>query len=122
MVNVRSISIQAHLLAAIHGLAAGRARSLNAIRQVKVCLRQVMNGWKNSLSFGKHCSIIVTQLTEKRDMKRMNGAEGPGPLHIKARRELLGKLLSLQESVGVTLISPARIINDTANVACGARS
>ncbi|GAB6272401.1 MAG: hypothetical protein STSR0003_22470 [Smithella sp.] len=46
----------------------------------------------------------------KRDMKRMNGAEGPGPLHIKARRELLGKLLSLQESVGVTLISPEELL------------
>jgi hypothetical protein len=25
----------------------------------------------------------------KRDIKRMNGNDGPGPLHIEARRELL---------------------------------
>ena len=33
----------------------------------------------------------------KRDMKRMNGNDGPGPLHIAARRELLSRLLALQE-------------------------
>jgi DNA sulfur modification protein DndC len=41
----------------------------------------------------------------KRDMHRKNGAEGPGPLHIEARRELLTQLLKLQEEVGVKLIS-----------------
>jgi DNA sulfur modification protein DndC len=41
----------------------------------------------------------------KRDTKRMNGAEGNGPLHIAARRELLTKLLKLQEDTGLKLIS-----------------
>lgn len=46
----------------------------------------------------------------KRDMKRMNGNDGPGPLHIKARRELLSQLLRLQENVGVSLISPEELL------------
>lgn len=41
----------------------------------------------------------------KRDMRRKNGAEGPGPLHIEARRELLTRLLTLQEEVGFKLIN-----------------
>jgi DNA sulfur modification protein DndC len=41
----------------------------------------------------------------KRDMKRKNGSDGPGPLTIEARRELLTKLLKLQEEVGLTLVS-----------------
>jgi DNA sulfur modification protein DndC len=41
----------------------------------------------------------------KRDMKRKNGAEGPGPLTIEARRELLTQLLKLQEQTGLVLIS-----------------
>ena len=41
----------------------------------------------------------------KRDMKRKNGDEGPGPLHIEARRELLSRLLRLQEETGLRLIS-----------------
>ena len=40
----------------------------------------------------------------KRDMKRMNGNEGPGPLHITARRELLTHLIKLQEDSGLKLI------------------
>ncbi len=32
-----------------------------------------------------------------RDMKRKNGADGPGPLKIEGRRELLKRLLKLQE-------------------------
>jgi len=40
----------------------------------------------------------------KRDMKRMNGNEGPGPLHITARRELLTHLIKLQEDTGLKLI------------------
>lgn len=42
---------------------------------------------------------------DKRDMKRMNGNEGPGPLTIAARRELLTRLLKLQEDTGLQLIS-----------------
>jgi DNA sulfur modification protein DndC len=41
----------------------------------------------------------------KRDMKRKNGSDGPGPLTIEARRELLTRLLQLQEETGLTLIS-----------------
>jgi DNA sulfur modification protein DndC len=41
----------------------------------------------------------------KRDMKRMNGSEGPGPLTITARRELLTHLIKLQEQTGLQLIS-----------------
>jgi DNA sulfur modification protein DndC len=43
-------------------------------------------------------------LNGKRDMKRMNGNDGPGPLHIKARRELLTHLIKLQEDTGLKLI------------------
>ena len=41
----------------------------------------------------------------KRDMKRKNGDDGPGPLRIEARRELLARLLKLQEETGLKLIS-----------------
>lgn len=41
----------------------------------------------------------------KRDMKRMNGNDGPGPLTISARRELLTHLIKLQEQTGLKLIS-----------------
>lgn len=41
----------------------------------------------------------------KRDMNRKNGDEGPGPLHIVARRELLTRLLQLQEETGLRLIT-----------------
>src|SRR5574341_4227 len=41
----------------------------------------------------------------KRDMKRMNGNEGPGPLTIGARRELLTHLIKLQEQTGLKLIN-----------------
>jgi len=41
----------------------------------------------------------------KRDNRRMNGNEGPGPLTITARRELLTRLLKLQEETGLELIS-----------------
>lgn len=41
----------------------------------------------------------------KRDLKRMNGADAPGPLTIEARRELLTRLLKLQEDTGLKLIS-----------------
>jgi hypothetical protein len=46
----------------------------------------------------------------KRDMKRMNGNDGPGPLHIEARRELLSQLLNLQEEIGLLLISPEELL------------
>lgn len=46
----------------------------------------------------------------KRDTKRMNGNDGPGPLHIAARRELLGRLLALQEETGSTLVTPEELL------------
>jgi len=46
----------------------------------------------------------------KRDNRRVNGNEGPGPLIISARRELLKRLLALQEEVGLQLISPEELL------------
>jgi DNA sulfur modification protein DndC len=46
----------------------------------------------------------------KRDMRRMNGAEGPGPLHIEARKELLTRLLKLQEETGLKVISEEELL------------
>jgi len=46
----------------------------------------------------------------KRDTRRMNGNQGPGPLLISARRELLSKLLALQEEVQLQLISPEELL------------
>ncbi len=46
----------------------------------------------------------------KRDNRRMNGNDGPGPLLISARRELLAKLLALQEETELQLISPEELL------------
>ena len=51
----------------------------------------------------------------------MNGNNGPGPLTIEARRELLKRLLALQEETHVEVISPRRTAFDPANVESGAR-
>ena len=45
-----------------------------------------------------------------RDSRRMNGNEGPGPLLIKGRRELLKQLLKLQEEIGLKLITPKELL------------
>jgi DNA sulfur modification protein DndC len=45
-----------------------------------------------------------------RDSRRMNGNEGPGPLLIKARRELLKQLLSLQEETALVVITPEELL------------
>jgi DNA sulfur modification protein DndC len=45
-----------------------------------------------------------------RDSRRMNGNEGPGPLLIKGRRELLQQLVSLQEETGLTVITPEELL------------
>jgi DNA sulfur modification protein DndC len=45
-----------------------------------------------------------------RDSRRMNGNEGPGPLLIKGRRELLKRLLKLQEETGLPLITPEELL------------
>lgn len=46
----------------------------------------------------------------RRDKRRMNGNEGPGPLTIEGRRELLKRLLKLQEETGLTLITPEELL------------
>lgn len=46
----------------------------------------------------------------RRDDRRMNGNEGPGPLTIEGRRELLKRLLKLQEDTGLTLITPEELL------------
>lgn len=45
-----------------------------------------------------------------RDIKRKNGADGPGPLKIESRRELLKRLLKLQEETALTLITPEELL------------
>lgn len=45
-----------------------------------------------------------------RDSRRMNGNQGPGPLLIKGRRELLKRLLKLQEQVGLKLITSEELL------------
>jgi DNA sulfur modification protein DndC len=45
-----------------------------------------------------------------RDSRRMNGSESPGPLLIKGRRELLKRLLHLQEETGLPLIMPEELL------------
>jgi DNA sulfur modification protein DndC len=46
----------------------------------------------------------------QRDSRRMNGNEGPGPLLIKGRQELLKRLLKLQEETGLALIAPEELL------------
>jgi DNA sulfur modification protein DndC len=46
----------------------------------------------------------------KRDNRRMNGNDGPGPLVISSRRELLSKLIALQEETQLKLISPEELL------------
>jgi DNA sulfur modification protein DndC len=46
----------------------------------------------------------------KRDSRRMNGNPSPGPLLISARRELLAKVLALQEEVQLQLIGPEELL------------
>jgi DNA sulfur modification protein DndC len=45
-----------------------------------------------------------------RDGRRMNGNEGPGPLTIEGRRELLKRLVTLQEETGLKLISDEELL------------
>jgi len=45
-----------------------------------------------------------------RDTRRMNGDEGNGPLIMKGRRELLTRLLRLQDETGLTLISEEELL------------
>jgi len=73
-------------------LAAGdeRMEHLIEFRETLLEFRDPENGW--------------------RDSRRMNGSEAPGPLHIKGRRELLKRLLKLQEEIGLPLITPEELL------------
>jgi DNA sulfur modification protein DndC len=62
-----------------------RMKRLLEFRDTLLEFRDPVNGW--------------------RDGRRMNGNEGPGPLTIEARRELLSRLLKLQEETGIKVIS-----------------
>jgi DNA sulfur modification protein DndC len=46
----------------------------------------------------------------KRDEKGVRGGDHPGPLKIEARKELLAKLLKLQEETQLTLISEEELL------------
>lgn len=46
----------------------------------------------------------------RRDGRRMNGTPAPGPLTIESRRELLRRLLALQEETALPLISPEELL------------
>jgi DNA sulfur modification protein DndC len=73
-------------------LAAGdeRMEHLIEFRETLLEFRNPENGW--------------------RDSRRMNGNEGPGPLVIKGRRELLKRLLKLQEETGLSLITSEELL------------
>jgi len=73
-------------------LAAGdeRMEHLIAFRETLIQFRDPANGW--------------------RDSRRMNGNDGPGPLRIEGRRELLKRLLQLQEETGLPLITPEELL------------
>jgi DNA sulfur modification protein DndC len=73
-------------------LAAGdeRMEKLLEFRETLLEFRDPNNGW--------------------RDNRRMNGNNGPGPLLIEGRRELLKRLLKLQEDTGLQLISPEELL------------
>lgn len=73
-------------------LAAGdeRMEHLIEFRETLLEFRNPENGW--------------------RDCRRMNGNEGPGPLLIRSRRELLKCLLKLQEETSLTLITPEELL------------
>jgi len=67
-----------------------RMEKLIEFRETLLDFRDPANGW--------------------RDKRRMNGNDGPGPLTIEARRELLKRLLALQEETHVELISPEELL------------
>ena len=62
------------------------------------------------IEFRETLMIYRDPANGKRDTRRMNGNQGPGPLLISARRELLANLLALQEEVQLQLISPEELL------------
>ncbi len=67
-----------------------RMEHLLDFRQTLIDFRNPENGW--------------------RDKRRMNGNNGPGPLTIEGRRELLKRLLALQEETKLELITPEELL------------
>lgn len=67
-----------------------RMEKLLEFRETLLEFREPSNGW--------------------RDQRRMNGNEGPGPLTIEARRELLSRLIKLQEETGLRVISDDELL------------
>ncbi|MGO8925765.1 MAG: DNA phosphorothioation system sulfurtransferase DndC [Limisphaerales bacterium] len=67
-----------------------RMEKLIEFRETLLDFRDPVNGW--------------------RDKRRMNGDNGPGPLTTEARRELLKRLLALQEETHVEVISPEELL------------
>jgi len=67
-----------------------RMEKLIEFRETLLDFRDPANGW--------------------RDKRRMNGNNGPGPLTIEARRELLKRLLALQEETHMEVISPEELL------------
>jgi DNA sulfur modification protein DndC len=67
-----------------------RMEKLIEFRETLLGFRNPANGW--------------------RDKRRMNGNNGPGPLTIEARRELLKRLLALQEETHMEVISPEELL------------
>lgn len=67
-----------------------RMEHLLDFRQTLIDFRAPENGW--------------------RDKRRMNGNNGPGPLTIEGRRELLKRLLALQEETKLPLITPEELL------------
>ena len=67
-----------------------RMKRLLEFRETLLEFRDPANGW--------------------RDHRRMNGNEGPGPLTIAARRELLTRLIKLQEETGLRVISDDELL------------
>lgn len=67
-----------------------RMEKLISFREILLTVREPENGY--------------------RDMRRMNGNDGPGPLKMEARRELLTRLLELQEETELQLINEEELL------------
>jgi DNA sulfur modification protein DndC len=65
---------------------------------------------ENLIEFRETLLFYRDPANGKRDNRRMNGNDGPGPLLISSRRELLSKLLALQEETQLELISPEELL------------
>lgn len=62
------------------------------------------------LSFREFLLEVQDPANGWRDTRRMNGADGNGPILMKGRRELLRKLLKLEEEAGQKLITDEELL------------